>query len=84
MPNKNKKQIYSTSSFYLSCFLLCNEIELINIDKSSNPRRAIFNFQDTLKREKLVNTFNFGKKALVDVRRFTEAQRQLKNAIYEK
>lgn len=43
--NKSNSQPYSTSDLGLAAFLICSEAKLMDIDRS-NPRRAIFSFEN--------------------------------------
>ena len=87
MANKNKdKNFYSTSSFYPACFLLCNGLQLININRG-NPRRCEFVFQDSPEREKWLKDFNFAEEdtqeVLVDARKLINAIKTLKERLYQ-
>lgn len=72
---------FKTSDFYLSAFLLCRGLRLVEIDRA-NPRRVGFVFLDTPDRKELVREFDFGEKALVDVRKFAATVKDLKNKLY--
>ena len=80
-----KKEIFHTEDFYLTAFLITNDLQLINIDRT-NPRRCQFVFQDNSKREKLVQSYNFAisgsKEILVDARKFANAIKDLKTKLY--
>ena len=80
-----KKEIFHTEDFYLTAFLITNDLQLINIDRT-NPRRCQFIFSDNSKREKLVQSYNFAisgsKDILVDARKFTNAIKDLKTKLY--
>lgn len=88
--NKDKNyenRYFRTASFYLAVFLLVKGLELVNIDKISNSKRAYFVFLDCPEREFLVRSFNFGKENLpevmVDARKFTMAIKLLKDKLYQ-
>lgn len=76
-----KNQYYKTSNFYLSAYLICLGMELIDIDRKDR-KRAVFIFADVHKRSVMVNQFIFGKEALVDARQFANALKELKNKLY--
>lgn len=76
-----KREYYRTANFYLSAFLCCKGLDLINIDKA-NPHRATFVFEDGPEREEWVSLFNFGKEALVDARQYALTLKELKNKLY--
>ena len=72
---------YKTSNFYLSAYLICKDLELIGIDRE-DPKRSVFIFSDSPRREEMVNQYNFGKDAWVDARRFATAIKDLKGKLY--
>lgn len=80
------KNYFKTSSFYLTCFLICKGLELIDLEKE-NPDRCKFVFLETPQREKLVEIFNFAKEdspnILIDPRKMATTIKQLKSALYE-
>lgn len=80
--DQNTHQI-QTSNFVLACLLKINDAELTGIDKT-NPRRAVFYFYRTPKLAKLAEEFLLnGGDFQVSIRKFIEAQKQLKSLIYE-
>jgi len=86
--NKNQDNRYfRTSSFYLATFLFVKGLELANIDKTDNPKRAHFVFIDSPEREVLLESFNFGKEnspeVMVDARKFVMAIKMLKDKLYQ-
>lgn len=78
---------FKTSSFYTAAFLFSKGMELVNVDKVSNPKRASFVFLDTADRESLLQSFNFGKEddkgTLVDGRKLIASIRTLKERLYQ-
>jgi hypothetical protein len=76
------KGYYKTNSFYLSAFLYAQDVELISIDKT-DPKRAVFNFNNSPEVERLAESFNFGKECLVDARKFGFAIKSLKSKLYD-
>lgn len=78
---------FKTSSFPVAVFLFANKMELTNIDKASNPKRASFVFVNRPELEKLLQAFNYGKEndpsVMVDARKMIMATRQLKERLYQ-
>lgn len=78
---------FRTSNFNVACFLYTNEYELVNIDRSDNPKRATFVFKDRPERELLLHQFNFAlpnsPEVLVDARKFSLAIKELKDKLYQ-
>jgi len=86
--NQNKDNKYfKTTSFYLAGFLFAKGLELVDIDKITNPRRAQFVFIDSPERELWLESFNFGKEntpeVMIDVRKFIMAIKMLKDKLYQ-
>lgn len=73
-------ETYTTKDFYLAAFLLANDFEILNLDKT-DPRKVFFVFQDMENRENLVEDFLFGK-AQVEPKKFTSAIKQIKQLLY--
>lgn len=75
------------SSFYPAAFLLAKGAGLVNIDKISDPKRAVFVFAEPLACEELLHAFNFGKEdeqmVLVDSRKMATAIKTLKEKLYQ-
>ena len=86
MNNKDTAKKFSTSNFYLACFLLVKGMSLIGLDRT-DPKRCEFIFEDTSTREKLSNDFAFANEndqcLLVDARRLIAAIKNLKEKLYE-
>ena len=80
----SKAQIntFSTDSFVLASYLLCESFRLLSINKD-NPKRMIFVFEESQKRASAIDLF-FSYKTQVEPNRFYSAQRNLKQRIYEK
>ncbi len=72
-----KKNQFATTNFYLAVFLACKGLRLLDIDRT-DPRRAIFIFEDTHERGEWVSLFNFGEEALVDARKFASTIKGIK------
>lgn len=84
---QNDDRYFRTSSFGISVFLLAKNIELADIDKISNSKRATFVFVNCPDLQDLLQAFNYGKdddlSVMVDVRRVLLATRQLKEKLYQ-
>lgn len=78
---------FRTSSFPTAVFLFANKIELANIDKISNPKRASFVFVNHPELEELLQAFNYGKEndpsVMIDARKMIIATRQIKEKLYQ-
>jgi hypothetical protein len=78
---------FRTSSFYTAAFLFARHMELVNVDRVTDPKRALFVFVDTPEREGFLQSFNFGREEdegiLVDARKLISAIRCLKEKLYE-
>ncbi|HWA51850.1 MAG TPA: DUF5659 domain-containing protein [Patescibacteria group bacterium] len=84
--NENKN--FKSANFYLSCFLIAKDLELLDIEKNNTRnRRSQFVFSDTAKLRKLVRNFNFSKnqnsEVLVDARVLISAIKTLKDKLYQ-
>ena len=75
-------KIFSTDSFQLASYLLCESCRLVSVNKI-DPRRVEFNFEETDKRVSLTEDF-LGYKALVEPHRFFSSQKDLKQLIYQR
>ncbi|MFA6532991.1 MAG: DUF5659 domain-containing protein [Patescibacteria group bacterium] len=87
---KNKigvERYFQNSNFYLSAFLFAKGLELVSVDKITDPRRAQFVFRDTPERMIWLEDYNFAKEdtsgAMVDVRKFVTAIKMLKDKLYQ-
>lgn len=81
------ERYFRTSSWNTALFLFVKgEMELADIDKISNPKRATFIFLDRPNREELLHAFEYGKEGdptvMVDARKMILATRQLKEKLY--
>lgn len=83
MENKRNKKIYKTTSFYLSCYLICQGVKLIGLNKPAGSTRAYFVFVDSPEISKSVEEFNFNPDLTVNLKDFIEAMRQLKTILHE-
>ncbi|MGB9726692.1 MAG: DUF5659 domain-containing protein [Minisyncoccia bacterium] len=85
--SKKDDRYFRISSFYVAAFLFAKGLELVNVDKITNPKRAQFVFRDSPEREILVNGYNFAKEdspeAIIDVRKFVMAIKMLKDKLYQ-
>lgn len=84
--NRNQNKYFRSTNFYLSAFLFAKGLELVNIDKITDPKRARFVFLDSPKRELLLESFNFAKEdspeVLIDARKLIVAIKSLKDKLY--
>lgn len=81
------ERYFKTSSFYTAAFLYSKDCELINVDKTINPKRAQFVFLNNPQLDILVDIFNFAKDLepglQVNVRTFITAIKNLKTLLYQ-
>lgn len=84
---KQDDRYYRISSFYVAAFLFAKGMELVNVDKITDPKRAQFVFRDTPERELFLDIYNFSKEdnpeAMVDARKFVTAIKMLKDKLYQ-
>ena len=84
---KQDDRYFRISSFYAAAFLFAKGLELVNVDKITDPRRAQFVFRDTPERELFLGGYNFGKEdateAMVDARKLVTAIKMLKDKLYQ-
>jgi len=84
---KQDNKHFRISSFYAAAFLFAKGLELVNVDKITDPRRAQFVFRDTPKRELFLKSYNFSKEdsaeSMVDARKFVMAIKMLKDKLYQ-
>ena len=83
----NENKYFRTSSFYQAAFLFAKDLELVNVDRTQDPRRAYFVFIDSPEREALLEFFSFGKEncpeAAVDSRKLITSIKTLKEKLYQ-
>lgn len=83
----NQDRYFKISNFYIAAFLFSKGMELKNIDKISNPKRAQFVFVDSPERESLLHSFNYSKESseeiMVDARKFITTIKALKEKLYQ-
>jgi len=82
------KNIYfNTTNFYLASFIFAKGVELLNIDRITDRRRAIFVFADSSRAEELAHDFNYSKEddeeVLVDSRKLIQSIKSLKEKLYQ-
>jgi len=84
---KQNDRYFRISSFYVAAFLFAKGLELVNVDKITDPKRAQFVFRDSPEREILVKSYNFTKEdspeAMIDARKFVMAIKMLKDKLYQ-
>lgn len=77
-----------TTSFYVAAYLFSKNCELVNVDKTNDPKRAEFIFLNNPETDLLAHIFNFAKDQepdlQVNVRSFITAIKNLKNLLYQK
>lgn len=85
--NMQDDRYFRSQDFYLATFLFAKGLELVNVDKITNPKRATFIFIDTPEREAFVRTFNYAKEnspdVKVDARKLLAATKALKGKLYQ-
>lgn len=83
---KNERY-YRTTNFNLASFLFTKGLELVNIDRLENQKRATFVFIENQKIEELVHEFDYAKEndeiVMVDARKLIYATKQLKEKLYQ-
>lgn len=79
--NNKDKNTFSTDNFQLAAYLLVESCKLVSVNKT-NPRRALFVFEDSENRQFLTEKF-LSYEAQVEPHRFFSAQKDLKQLIYE-
>ena len=85
MNNTNK--YFKTSNYNLATFLFAKGVELANIDRLDNQKRATFVFVENTQIEELVHEFDYAKEndeiVMVDSRKLIYATKQLKEKLYQ-
>lgn len=83
----NDQKYFRTTGFYPATFLFVKGIELVDIEKFPNSKRAEFIFNEPQACEHLIKVFNFckagEKEALVDAREMITAIKSLKEKLYQ-
>ena len=78
---------YRLQNFYEAAFLFASGMELANVDRITDSKRATFVFVNTPERESLTKAFGYGKEnspeTLVDARKLITAIRALKEKLYQ-
>ncbi len=83
MKTKKSQPTYSTTNFYLSCFLLARGIQLVGLNQTEDPGRRSFVFVESEMRSVLMDEYNFDGEAEINVKDFVSAIRKLKALLYE-
>ena len=78
--NMKTNQTFPTDSFLLAAYLLTESCRLITLDKA-NPRRAVFVFEESEKRQLLTEKF-LSHETQVEPHKFFSAQKDLKQMLY--
>jgi len=85
-PSSDPRYFY-TSNFYLAAFLFAKGLELANVDRLTDKRRATFVFIESPRREEIMHTFNFAQEddedVVVDARKLIQAIKGLKDKLYQ-
>lgn len=81
------EKYYKTTSFYLASFLFASGCELVNIDKTTNPRRSSFVFANRPELQDHIQQYNYSPEGAsevqVDARKFVVAIKTLKEKLYQ-
>ena len=84
---ENKNRYFRTTNFNLASFLFTKGIELANIDRLDNQKRATFVFVENSQIEELVHEFDYAQEnnevVMVDARKLIYATKQLKDKLYK-
>lgn len=80
--SNNQHTTFSTDSFNLASYLLCESCKLISIDKT-NPKRMVFIFEKSDQMDDLTEKF-FSHQALIEPHKLFSALRDLKQLLYQK
>ena len=84
---KNINKYFYTTNFNLASFLFAKGIELANIDRLDNQKRATFVFVENPQIEELVHAFDYAKEneevVMVDARKDIHASKMLKEKLYQ-
>lgn len=78
---------FRITGFYPAAFLFSKGMELVNIDKTTNPKRARFVFRNPERCEELLHLFDFAQEdsqeTVVDARKLVSAIKTLKEKLYQ-
>ena len=84
---KYENRYFRTTNFNLASFLFAKGIELANIDRLDNQKRATFVFVENPQIEELVHAFDYAKEneeiVMVDARKIIHASKMLKEKLYQ-
>lgn len=78
--HNDNQAIFPTDNFQLASYLLSCSCPLVSVDKT-NPKRVVFIFENSSKREKFTQEF-LSYQGMVEPHKFFSAQRDLKQLIY--
>lgn len=83
----NRDRYFRCTNFYVAVFVFAKGLELVNIERQAESKRAQFVFRDTPDREDLIESFNFAKEdspeAMIDARKFVTSIKTLKDKLYQ-
>jgi len=84
---KDKNKYFRTTNFNLAIFLFTKGLELVNIDRLEDQKRATFVFIENSQTEELIHEFDFAQEnnevVMVDARKLIYATKQLKEKLYQ-
>ena len=84
---KDENRYFRTTNYNLASFLFAKGIELANIDRLDNQKRATFVFVENPQIEELVHAFDYAKEneeiVMVDARKIIHASKMLKEKLYQ-
>ena len=84
---KQEEKHFRISSFYVAAFLFAKGLEMVDVDRITDPKRAQFVFRDNADRELWLARFNFAQEnspeVMIDARKFVAAVKMLKDKLYQ-
>ena len=84
---KDKNKYFRATNFNLAIFLFTKGLELVNIDRLEDQKRATFVFIENSQTEELIHEFDFAQEnnevVMVDARKLIYATKQLKEKLYQ-
>jgi len=80
MKNQKENRYYRSSDFYLCCYIFAKGAVFTGVDKS-NPKRAVFSFENSPELEQWVEDY-WQNRAAVNPAVFVYAIKELKQRLY--
>lgn len=80
MKSELNQRVYKTADFQIAIFLLANDFNLLEVDRSNSPK-AFFIFEDKPERQILMEKF-WADEPVVGCKKLFQAQRELKQRLY--